>query len=442
MTESTIENWKELVIASLKGKQWDILQTPTAEGITLEPLYTTRTSEQEKQSSRVVATRVNKEVKYLESLSNVDVDVRNAHKQGADAMTELLAFLVSCDEYVEKTGKLPTSAAFAVDTHFFMEIAKLRAARLLWANFSSVHQQKEASLEVVAETSLRSYSLYDPHVNLLRSANSAFAAVLGGAEAVHVFPYDELTGGSGLGKRLAENVVEIIRHESLVTEVLDPAGGSYSIETLTQELAESTWKEFQALMDEDESTRTHKLEERMTEAFTFLQQQTAVRKHSLIGTTIYANPQDALAESVQTHGYKRLAEPFEALRSHLQPLNKQAAILQTGSLKESKPRVDFVKGFLSTFGWDVPVFEVQSTTPETLIQQGISYVVLTGPDEATSEYAEEWLKSDLVIDVAGKHPQLSEWVNQGVNGSIFMGQSLLEKGIELQQVLQDKGGVE
>ncbi|MFC4356194.1 methylmalonyl-CoA mutase family protein [Chryseomicrobium palamuruense] len=442
MTESTFDNWKDLVKASLKGKEWNALQTGTAEGITLEPLYTTLTTQQQNQSSRVIASRTQSEVAFLKALTSVHVDVREAHKRGADAATELLSFLIDCDAYMTQHQQLPKTAAFAVDTHFFMEIAKLRAARLLWANFSDVHAQKDAPLQLVAETSLRSYSLYDPHVNLLRSANSAFAAVLGGAEAVHVYPFDCLTGGTGLGQRLAENVLEIIRHESLVTEVLDPAGGSYSIEALTENLAKSVWEQFQNIMDLPSDERTKQLEEKITKAYIFLANQTAIRAHSLIGTTIYANPKGAVAEIIQDFGYVRLAEPYETLRAKLQPLAQRVAIVQTGSLKESKPRVDFVKGFLSTFGWDAPVFDSMTTTPETLLQQGVTYAVLVGPDESIEEVVPKWLNNGLILDVAGKHSKTSDWQDQGLNGSIFLGQSLIEKGQELVDALQIKGAFE
>src|SRR5690606_27101496 len=94
--------------------------------------------------------------------------------------------------------------AFDVDTHFFTEIAKLRAFRLLFRSFAAAYGVEEpVHVPVIARTSLRTHTLADPYVNLLRSGNEAFAAAIGGADAITVAPLDTLTGSTGFSERVA-----------------------------------------------------------------------------------------------------------------------------------------------------------------------------------------------------------------------------------------------
>ncbi len=97
---------------------------------------------------------------------------------------------------------------------------------------------------MMATTSLRSYSKLDPYVNLLRAGNEAFSAVLGGADVMTVHPHDILTGPSDSSIRFARNIQLVIKEETHVDKVIDPAGGSYFIETLTAELVEKAWALF------------------------------------------------------------------------------------------------------------------------------------------------------------------------------------------------------
>lgn len=419
----TLEQWKELVTSSLRGKDWSSLTTATPEMITIEPLYTELTKEQEDQIEKLQQVWVAEGVKAIEPGTQVDLDTREWHKRGADAVTELVAFLLEAHNKVE-AGTTSEKVAFSLDTQFFMEIAKLRAARVLWNAFLHARKLDIVPLKVVAETSLRSYSLYDPMVNLLRSANSAFSAVLGGANEVAVYPFDQLTGETELSKRLAANILEIIEHETFVSAVQDPAAGAYAIESLTDQLAEKAWIVFGELSEKTQQQQNEWLQLQSTNSFEVQLKAVAKRKQALIGTTVYANPADAVAVVSQDNGYKRLAEPFEELRASLQPLSEKVAIVQAGDYKASKPRVDFCKGILSTFGWDAAVI-----TPAQMTDY--KYVVIAGTDEDISNVVGNIIDSTQYIDIAGKHPDFENFQSKGVKGTIHLGQSLLEKGTEL-----------
>ena len=97
---------------------------------------------------------------------------------------------------------------------------------------------------IIATTSLRSYSKLDPYVNVLRAGNETFAAVLGGADVITVHPHNIVTGPTSSSIRMARNIQLVIKEETHADKVIDPAGGSYFIETLTSELVEKAWTLF------------------------------------------------------------------------------------------------------------------------------------------------------------------------------------------------------
>ena len=182
---------------------------------------------------------------------------------------------------------------FAIDTHFFMEIAKIRAFRILWnALGKSFDETTVAHIPILTETSLRTYSKLDPYVNLLRAGNEAFSAVLGGADVVTVHPHDVLTGTTPASARYARNVQLVIKNETLVDKVLDPSGGSYFIDTLTNELVEKAWDlfvEIDAAGGYNTYVKSGELEQRLKACKMASAEEVAKGKKSLIGTNIYAD---------------------------------------------------------------------------------------------------------------------------------------------------------
>src|SRR5690625_3241032 len=166
-------------------------------------------------------------------LRNVSADMTETHYEGADIITELAGSLAKA---AEETSNFRSFRAFsnqffvrfAIYTHFFMEIAKLRAFRMLWQIFAQAYgEENPVSIPILSETSLRTYSKIDPYVNLLRAGNEAFSAVLGGTDVLTVHPHDVLARVTPASIRHARNVQLVIKEETLVQYVLDPAGGSY-----------------------------------------------------------------------------------------------------------------------------------------------------------------------------------------------------------------------
>lgn len=137
---------------------------------------------------------------------------------------------------------------FSSGSNFFMEVAKFRAARLLWARAATAAGAPAAAARLVchARTSLWNKTVLDPHVNLLRATTEAFAAVVGGCASLHVAPFDEcIRVPDDFSRRLARNIQIILAEECQLGRVVDPAGGSWYVESLTAQLAEKAWTLFQ-----------------------------------------------------------------------------------------------------------------------------------------------------------------------------------------------------
>ena len=135
---------------------------------------------------------------------------------------------------------------FAIGMNFFMEIAKLRAARFLWARIMSEFNPKDAKssmLRTHCQTSGVSLTEQDPYNNVIRTTIEAMAAVLGGTQSLHTNALDEAIAlPTDFSARIARNTQLVIQHETGITNVIDPMGGSYYIESLTHSLASEAWK--------------------------------------------------------------------------------------------------------------------------------------------------------------------------------------------------------
>jgi len=184
------------------------------------------------------------------SVRSVGANTVLYHNEGANAVQELAYALALAAKFVEQEESFEAFSkkffvSFAVDTQFFTEIAKLRAFKVLWKAFSSAYDVTEnVKIPTVAETSLRSFSKLDVYVNLLRSSNEALSGLIGGADLFTVHPHDVLTKPTEQSVRIARNVSLILKEETNVLKVIDPAGGSYFIESLTADFVKEAWALF------------------------------------------------------------------------------------------------------------------------------------------------------------------------------------------------------
>ena len=177
------------------------------------------------------------------------------HNAGASATQELgyvIATVVSYIEEMKARGLAPETVLphvrlrLAVGSDYFMEIAKIRAARWLWSKVAAAYGVQNAPVHIHASTSQWNKTTYDAHTNMLRVTAEAFAAVVAGADSLHIGPYDEIAGHTDeFSRRIARNIHIILREECGLDHVIDPAGGSTYIEWLTDRIAAQSWEIFQ-----------------------------------------------------------------------------------------------------------------------------------------------------------------------------------------------------
>jgi methylmalonyl-CoA mutase len=239
-------------------------------------------------------------------LRAVTVNARVYHEAGASAVQELAATLGALTERLAHSTDAGTPLVTLLDnlqvtvpisTSYFVEIAKLRALRLLVPQvveaFSEAASFGLADLTIRAETSRRRETIYDPYVNMLRATTEAMAAVLGGCDTLSIHPYDAvLRPPDGFGLRIARNTQHILRHESHLAQVTDPAAGSYYIETLTDELAQRAWEQFQEIEARGgliETLQTGTLQDDIAETRHERREALDDRTQVLVGTTHYPN---------------------------------------------------------------------------------------------------------------------------------------------------------
>ncbi len=201
-------------------------------------------------SMRIVADIIEYTAKHMPKFNSISISGYHMQEAGATAVQELAYTIADGEEYVkaalskglnvdEFAPRL--SFFFAIGMNFFMEIAKLRAARLLWAKTMAKYNPKHpmsSALRTHCQTSGVSLTEKDPYNNVIRTTIEAMAAVLGGTQSLHTNALDEAIAlPTDFSARIARNTQLIIQQESGVTKVVDPMGGSYYIESLTQSLA-------------------------------------------------------------------------------------------------------------------------------------------------------------------------------------------------------------
>ncbi len=181
---------------------------------------------------------------YRECGGNIAQEIAYSLASAVETTRELLSRGFTADAVI---GQIHFNVAVGSD--FFMEIAKFRAMRTLWAQIAEAYDANVGEGPAIyAFSSLRNKSLYDPHVNILRTTTEALSAILGGADAICLVPFDFLTEKSNeMSSRLALNVSHIIREEGFCDRVIDPAGGSWMVESIAHRLGEKAWSLFQEI---------------------------------------------------------------------------------------------------------------------------------------------------------------------------------------------------
>jgi methylmalonyl-CoA mutase len=206
-------------------------------------------------SMRIIADIIGYTSENMPKFNSISISGYHMQEAGADLVQELAFTLADGREYVRTAiaagmdvdAFAPRlSFFFAIGMNFFMEAAKLRAARLLWSRIMDEFKPqnpKSSMLRTHCQTSGVSLQEQDPYNNVVRTAYEAMSAVLGGTQSLHTNALDEAIAlPTDFSSRIARNTQLILQEETGVTNVVDPLAGSYYVESLTHELAEAAWK--------------------------------------------------------------------------------------------------------------------------------------------------------------------------------------------------------
>ena len=300
---------------------------------------------------------------------SVSIDARVYHDAGASAVQELACTLGALTERIARSTERGAALSTVLDdlqfivsvsTPYFVEIAKLRALRLLVPQviepfLSSVDTDRSVSASDVhlqVETSRRTETIYDPYVNMLRATTEAMAAVIGGCDTLTVRPYDAaLCPPDDFGTRIARNTQHVLRHEAHLDQVADPAAGAYYVETLTDKLAQQAWTQFQDLEANGgivEAIRDGTLQQRIGETRQKRRDAIDEREHVLVGTTHYPSldeqRRDDLAPPTEAPSTNRTASSplpspsLDAIRAALR--NEATLPAITAALQNDESPID------------------------------------------------------------------------------------------------------
>jgi methylmalonyl-CoA mutase len=281
------------------------------------------------------------------------------------------------------------SFRLAADDDQFLTIAKVRALRRLWARVAEVVGEPDSGAAVVhAETSLPMMTQRDPWVNMLRTTLAAFGAGVGGADTVLVFPFDvAIDGGfpgmaTSFARRMARNIQLLLLEESHVGRILDPAGGSWFVEDLTNQLANQAWESFQTVEQRGGFVEARGyIAEQIAEIAARRTDDVAHRKTAITGVNEYPNltepplPESDSAYSPLAAGKLiRYAVQFEALRDRSDAYlartgsRPQALLLPLGPLAEHNIRTTFASNLLASGG-------IEAVNPGTVDADGVATAV-------------------------------------------------------------------
>ena len=418
-----------------------------------------------------IAARLAADSMAMPKVTALTADGHVYHAAGASEAQELacmLATLVAYLRAMENAGiavdaALPKIAVgLAADADQFLTIAKLRAARrLIWRVADAAGAgEASAGVQMTAVSAWRMLSRRDPWVNMLRTTMACAAGAIGGADAIMLFPYTWALGKPDrLARRIARNTHHVLMQESGLGRVLDPAGGSWYVERLADELAQKAWvlfQEIEARGGMGAALASGFLQGRISEAAAARARQVASAELELTGVSAFPLLGDDGVGAVEPHpdpldadltgarvrqlAFQRIAEPFELLRDradlHTRHSGKALRVFLAplGPQAEHGARTNWVQNLLAAGGIEAVISDGYMSSVNAgaaFAGSGCSMACITGSDTGYAELAEATamaLKSAGAAHVylAGR-PGASEAAlrSAGVNGFLMAGQDAI-----------------
>ena len=344
-----------------------------------------------------------------------------------------------------------------VSSNFFMEIAKFRAARMLWAQIVKQYGADEAAAKMLvnATTSRFNQTIYDAHVNLLRSQTETFSACVAGVDSIVTTPFDTpYKTPDAFSERIARNQQFLLKEESHMDKVVDPAGGSYYVEELTVAIAKEAWKLFLATEEEGgffACTGEGKVQKAVNASCEKRHTDVARRKEILLGTNQYPNINEKAAGKIETSGCKchcgcghedgpnalinkRAATDFEALRLETEAAAKRPKVfmLTIGNLAMRLARAQFSTNFFGCAGYEIIDnlgFNTVEEGVDAALAKDADVVVICSSDDEYAELAPaayKYLAGRAEFVVAGNPACTEDLKAAGINDFVHVRCNVLD----------------
>ena len=415
-----------------------------------------------------MCTELLEAIRPLPGFRVLTVNALNISNAGAYIYQELGYALAWGAELLDKLGDAGYSIeeltsrikfVFGVGSNYFMELAKFRAARWLWAEivgaYGDQYKGEAAKIHMHAVTSTWNKTIYDAHVNLLRTQTEAMSATLGGVDSLTVQPFDVTYQESdNFSERIARNQQLLLKEESHFDKVIDPAAGSYYLEHLTNAIAGEAWKLFLAVEEEGgfaAAAEAGAVQKAVNASNTKRHAAVAARKEIFLGTNQFPNFTETASQKVHAEEkgghscgcgaptiealcFDRGASEFEALRLSTERSGKEVKVfmLTIGNLAMRLARSQFSSNFFACAG-----YKIQDNLGFATVQEGIdaglaagaSIIVLCSSDDEYAEYAPEaykYLAGRAEFVVAGAPACMEDLKAVGIENYINVKSNVLE----------------
>ena len=431
--------FKKQLVKGISNPQWVAMCAQLLDAVRPLPLYRVLT---------VNALNINNAGAYIYQ------ELGYALSWGAELIDKLTEAGYSIEELTSRI-----KFVFGVGSNYFMELAKFRAARWLWAEiigaYGDQYKGDAAKIHMHAVTSTWNKTIYDAHVNLLRTQTEAMSATLGGVDSLTVQPFDVTYQESdNFSERIARNQQLLLKEESHFDKVIDPAAGSYYIEHLTNALAEQAWKLFLAVEEEGgfaAAVEAGSVQKAVNASNAKRHAAVAARKEIFLGTNQFPNFTETAAQkvaqvevgghscgcgtpSIEALNFDRGASEFEALRLATERSGKEVKVfmLTIGNLAMRLARSQFSSNFFACAGYKVLDNLGFATVQEGVdagLAAGASIIVLCSSDDEYAEFAPEaykYLAGRAEFVVAGAPACADDLKAVGIENFINVKSNVLE----------------
>jgi methylmalonyl-CoA mutase len=416
----------------------------------------------------IALTKVKSVVEQLKALPNFKaITVHGSYftNAGASIVQSLAYSLAIGADYMTWLTDAGLSAAdvaskikfnMAVTSNYFMEIAKFRAARLLWSKLVESYGV-QTTMDIHAETAKFNMAAYDPHTNMLRSTTEAMSAAIGCVDSLTVNPFDiTFENQTDFAERIARNLQIILQEESYFNKIVDPSAGSYYIETLTDSIATEAWKLFLDIQSKGgfvKAFEAGEIQKQVKEAAAGREKAIATRREILLGVNQFPNFNEIIKKELVDTTYgcgccckseeKQVAEPlrmfrgakaFEALRLATDKSGRRPKVymLTIGNLAMRKARATFACNFFACAGFEVVDnngFATAAEGAKAALDAKADIVVICSSDDEYATFAPEAFEAlggKAIFVVAGAPANEEELKAKGITNFISIKSNVLE----------------